>query len=63
MRQWRVAAIALEEVTPEELANLTDAEAWLQTEGLLSLAPYYRRLSWTPGLVKQQALFHKRHRK
>jgi hypothetical protein len=63
MRQWREAAIMLDEVKRDELANLTEHEAWRQIEGLLSLAPYYRRLSRTSGLVKQQAWFHKRNRK
>ncbi len=63
MRQWREAAIFLDEVKRDELANLTGRGAWRQIDGLLSLAPYYRRLSRTSGLVKQQACFHKRNRK
>lgn len=63
MAQWREAAIMLDEVKREELANLTEQAAWRQTESLLSLAPHYRRLSRTSGLVKQQAWFHKRNRK
>ena len=62
MQQWRRAAIALEEVKRDELANLTERQAWRQIEGLLSLAPFYRRLSRTSGLVRQQAWFHKRIR-
>jgi len=63
MQQWREAAIFLDEVKRDELASLTVHQAWRQVEGLLSLAPHYRRLSRTSGLVKQQAWFHKRNRK
>jgi hypothetical protein len=63
MAQWREAAVMLDEVKRDELANLTEREAWRQTESLLSLAPHYRRLSRTSGLVQQQAWFHKRNRK
>ena len=62
MQQWREAAIALDGIKRDELANLTERDAWRQIEGLLSLAPGYRRLSRTSGLVKQQAWFHKRGR-
>jgi len=62
VQQWRETAIALDEVKRDELANLTERAAWRQIEGLLSLAPHYRRLSRTSGLVKQQAWFHKRNR-
>jgi hypothetical protein len=63
MRHWRRAAIALEQVKRDELASLTPSEAWRKTESLLSLAPHYRRLSRTSGLVEQQAWFHRRKRK
>ena len=63
MQQWREAAIALDEVRRDELANLTEREAWRQIEAVLSLAPHYRRLSRTSGLVKQQAWFHKLKKK
>jgi hypothetical protein len=62
MRQWRRAAIALDEVKRDELANLTDTAAWAQIESLLSLAPHYNRLRRTSGLVKQQAWFLKFHK-
>ena len=62
MQQWREATIALDGIKRDELANLTERDAWRQIEGLLSLAPGYRRLSRTSGLVKQQAWFHKRGR-
>jgi hypothetical protein len=63
MQQWREAAIFMDEVKRDELANMTDEEGWRAIESVLSLAPYYRRLSRTSGLVKQQAWFHKRNRK
>ena len=63
MRQWREAAIYLDEGKRDELANMTEEEGWRAIESLLSLAPHYRRLSRTSGLVKQQAGFHKWNRK
>lgn len=63
MQQWREAAIFMDEVKRDELANMTAEEGWRATESLLSLAPHYRRLSRTSGLVEQQAWFHKRNRK
>jgi hypothetical protein len=59
MQQWREAAIMLDEVKRDELANLSERDAWRQIEAVLSLAPHYRRLSRTSGLVKQQAWFMK----
>jgi hypothetical protein len=63
MQQWRQTAIFLDEVKRDELANLSALHAWRQVRGLLSLAPHYRRLSRTAGLVKQPDWFHKRKRK
>jgi hypothetical protein len=63
VQQWRETAIFLDEVKRDELANMTDDEGWRAIESVLSLAPHYRRLSRTSGLVKQQAWFHKRNRK
>jgi len=63
VQQWRETGIFLEEVKRDELANMTDEEGWRAIESVLSLAPHYRRLSRTSGLVKQQAWFHKRKRK
>jgi hypothetical protein len=63
VQQWRETAIFLDEVKRDELANMTDEEGWRAMEAALSLAPHYRRLSRTSGLVKQQAWFHKRNRK
>jgi hypothetical protein len=63
VRQWRETAIFLEEVKRDELANMTASQAWRSTDRLLALARYYRRRLRTSGLVKQQALFHKRDRK
>ncbi|MBI3879873.1 MAG: hypothetical protein HY301_07380 [Verrucomicrobia bacterium] len=59
VRQWGKTGEWLEEVKRKELAALTDAEAWRQTEALLSLAPHYRRRRRTSGLVQQQAWFHR----
>jgi hypothetical protein len=63
VEQWRETAIFLDEVKRDELANMTEEEGWRAMEAVLSLAPHYRRLSRTSGLVKQQAWFHKRKRK
>ncbi len=63
MEQWRHAAVALTEVKRDELANMTDEQAWQKSDRLLSLAPFYRRRTRTSGLVKQQALFHKHRTK
>ncbi len=59
VEQWRQTAIALDEVKRDELANLTEEQAWQSTERLLELAPYYRRKTTTSGLVEQQAFFHR----
>lgn len=60
MDQWRSAAVALDEVKRDELASLTDEEAWQKTERLLELAPFYRRRTRSSGFVKQQSWFHRR---
>lgn len=63
MRQWRRAAVALEEQHRRELRALTEQEALAASDALLSLVlllpgdPSRRRSS---GLVRQQALFHRR---
>jgi hypothetical protein len=62
MEQWREAAIALDEVRRDELANLTDEEAWRQTDALLELADHYREESLSSGLVDQQLWFHLRRK-
>ncbi len=62
MEQWRHAAIALDEVKQDKLANLTDEAAWRQTESLLSIPNPWRDPKRVSGLVEQQAVFH-RHRK
>jgi hypothetical protein len=63
MRQWREAAVYLEEVKRDELANMTASQAWRSTDRLLALARFYRKRLRTSGLVKQQALFHRRNRR
>ena len=60
VRQYKAAAIALEEVHYEELRALTDEEALRQSDAVLSLPPTWRhRPDWS-GLVEQQAWFHRR---
>lgn len=59
--QWRSAAVALAEMKRYELQALTDEQAWLETEDLLSLVDYYPRRSDTSGLVEQQRWFQRFH--
>lgn len=63
MQQRREEAIVLDEVWRDQLANLTEREAWRQIEAVFSRAPHYRRLSRTSGLVQQQAWFMKLKKK
>lgn len=64
MMQWRRAAVALEGERRRELRALTDRDALAASEALLSLAmalPIDARRLTDSGLVRQQALFHRRH--
>ena len=63
MAQWRSAAIALAEQRARELGDLTDAEALAASAALLSLAlavPIDPARLTGSGLVRQQALLHRR---
>ena len=63
MMQWRRAAVALEEQRKRELQTLTDQDALAASDALLSLAlavPLDPRRRTSSGLVRQQALFHRR---
>lgn len=60
VRQYKDAAVALEEVHAEELQALTDERAMWITEELLSL-PVANRRRESSGLVEQQAWFQKLH--
>jgi len=63
MMQWRRAAVALEEQRRRELRALSDREALAASDALLSLAvvlPLDRSRVTHSGLVRQQALFHRR---
>ena len=57
--QWRQAAIALDEVKRDELANLDDDEAWHSADQLLDLARFHRQSSDTSGLIEQQSWFQR----
>ena len=61
VRQWGEAASALDSVRREELARLSDAEAWRQTEDLLSLPELWRDPDRVCGLIDQQAWFARMH--
>jgi len=63
MKQWRRAAVALEDQRKPELEALTDQQALAASDALLSLVENLPidvgRLTGS-GLVRQQALFHRR---
>lgn len=59
MEQWRRAAIALDEVKRDELANLTEAKAWQQIDALCSLPDAWRDPNRVCGLIEQQAIFRR----
>ncbi len=65
MEQWRRAATALEDQRKQELRAMSDADALAASEALLSLALLVHinpdRLA-DSGLVRQQAIFHRRQR-
>jgi hypothetical protein len=59
MQQWRDAAIALEEVKRDELANMTAEEGWRAIEHIQSIRDAWRDPAAVCGLIEQQALFVK----
>jgi hypothetical protein len=64
MNQWRRATVALEDQRKRELEGLTDQKALAASDALLSLAvtlPIDVGRLTSSGLVRQQALFHRRH--
>ena len=63
MQQWREASIALDEIKRDELANMSDEEAWRQTEDVLSITNLWRNPDDSCGLIEQQAVFHRRRKK
>jgi hypothetical protein len=63
MAQWRAAGVALAEQRKHELRAMSAGEALAASEALLSLAlliPLSPSRSTGSGLVRQQALFHRR---
>jgi len=65
MAQWRRAAVALAEHRRRELRALSDEDALAASDALLAFAallPLDARRLVDSGLVRQQALFHRRHR-
>ncbi len=63
MEQWRSAATALETQRKQELLAMSDAAALAAIDALLSLAllvPLNPDRLVDSGLVRQQALFHRR---
>ncbi|MGH7277933.1 MAG: hypothetical protein ACREJG_04525 [Candidatus Rokuibacteriota bacterium] len=65
LAQWRGAATELEEQHKLELRAMSDREALAASEALLSLAllmPLHPRRLGDSGLVRQQALLHRRRR-
>jgi len=59
MEQWRSAAIALDEVKRDELANLTEEEAWVQIERVCGVPDMWRNPNDVCGLIEQQAIFRR----
>jgi hypothetical protein len=59
MQQWREAAIFLDEVKRDELANMTAEESWRTIESLQSIKGGWRDPDAVCGLIEQQALFAK----
>ena len=58
LQQWKSAATALANVRLKELRGLSDAEALLASEALLSLPARIPDERWaSSGLVEQQRLF------
>jgi hypothetical protein len=59
MQQWREAAIYLDEVKRDELANMTDEEGWRAIEHIQCFRDGWRDPAAICGLIEQQALFAK----
>ena len=63
MQQWREAAIFLDEVQRDELANLTARDARRQIKSVLGLPLGWRDPDGRCGLVEQQAFFQRQRGK
>jgi hypothetical protein len=63
MQQWRWAAIALDEVKRDELANLTPQDAQRQIKRVLGFPGGWHNPDESCGLIEQQAFFQRRRRK
>jgi hypothetical protein len=59
MQQWREAAIFLDEVKRDELANMTDEEGWRTIEHIQSVPNAWRDPAAVCGFIEQQAIFAK----
>jgi hypothetical protein len=59
LRQWREAAIYMDEVKRDELANMTEEECWRAIESIQSVQDGWRNPAAVCGLIEQQALFAK----
>jgi hypothetical protein len=59
MKQWREAAIYLDEVKRDELANMTDEDGWRAIESIQSIGDGWRNPAAVCGLIEQQAFFAK----
>lgn len=60
--QYRATVEALERIRAQELAAMTDEQAWRIIESLnVGEPPWRERPDWS-GLVEQQALFHRKKR-
>jgi len=63
MQQWREAAIALDEVKRDELANLSERDARRQVKSILGLPRGWRNPDEPCGLIEQQRFFNRQRRK
>ena len=63
VEQWKETGLLLEEIKRDELANLTDEQAWRQIERLQSPTEIWRDPNRPCGLLEQQACFQRARRK
>jgi hypothetical protein len=63
MQQWREAAIALDEVQRDELANLRPQDARRQIKSVMGLPDGWRNPDEPCGLIEQQVFFQRQRRK
>jgi hypothetical protein len=63
MQQWREAAIALDEVKRDELANLSPKAARRQIKSVMGFPGGWRNPDEICGLIEQQSFLQRQRRK